>query len=226
MIFLLRADWVQILTGTKSTLADNPTTGGGANPVQKPPVEGALVLAEMVDNPGVSSRSKRKREMNRNNTKAIIAAADPATKLRRELEGERKRVVPSFMLRKKKQIRTATRGREDEDDDEATDEEEDFAADTSLRERLRGLQRLKENVLREEEERIIATETIRLRKELHEKDKVIEKLRAEQNLFADVYNGELKPSSLRCGITRLTCISLNRVYRSESPILQSHAGVR
>lgn len=158
-----------------------------------PPVPGALVLADMVDNPGMSSRSKRKQQMNRNNAKAIIAAADPATKLRRELEGERKKVVPSFMLKKKRQPRTATRGNDEDDEDE--DLEEGFAADTSLRERLRGLQRLKENVLREEEERIIAAEASRLRKELHEKDKVIEKLRAEQNIFADVYNGELRQFS-------------------------------
>lgn len=186
---LSRADWIQLITGTKSALAINPTTGGGANPVQRagPAPKGALVLEEMVDDPGMSKRSKRKREMNQNSKKAIIAAADPVTKLRGELEAERRKVVPAFMLKKKKQTKTATRGH---DEEESATDDEDFAADTSLRGRLRQLQRLKENVLREEEEAIILAESSRLRKEIYEKDRIIEKLRMEQNPFADVYNGE------------------------------------
>lgn len=187
---LRRADWIQLVTGTKSTLIENIATGLAAKPVQKainPEQPAPLSVAEMQDDIGTSKRSKRKQQMNINNRKANIAAADPATKLRGELEAERKNVVPAFMRKKKKQHRTATRGHDEEESDA---DEEDFPADTSLRERLRGLQRLKENALREEEELIVAAEASRLRKELYEKDRIIEKLRMEQNIFADVYNGQ------------------------------------
>jgi hypothetical protein len=170
---------------------ENAAFGLAAKPVQES-VNGQqkaapMALAEMQDDIGTSKRSKRKQQMNVNNRKAIIAAGDPATKLRGELEAERKNVVPAFMRKKKKQHRTATRGH---DEEESGTDEEDFPADTSLRERLRTLQRLKENALLEQEELIVAAEASRLRKQLSEKDRLIEKLRTEQNLFADVYNGE------------------------------------
>lgn len=184
-----RADWVQLLTGTKSALSENPTLGGGANQVEGPSnsQDGPSVFEELAE-AGMSKRSKRKREMNANNRKVIIAAADPATKLRGELEEERKKVVPSFILKPKKKTTTTTRNHASLQESDM--DEDDFDADTSLRAQLRELGRLKENVLKEVEQAIIASESSRLRKDLAAKDKLIEQLRAEQNLFADVYNGE------------------------------------
>lgn len=204
-----RADWVHLITGTRSTLAENPTAGGNANTIQgaNDVQTGPSDLSAPVD-ATVSKRSKRKQAMNGNNKKVIIAAADPATKLRYELEEERKSVVPSFILKPRKKKATATRHHADMDEDEEADEDELDEA-TSLREQLRELQGIKELVVKEVEQDIVAIESSRLRKELAAKDKIMEQLRNEQNLFAEVYNG--KQASLLGREARLSGLPIARV---------------
>lgn len=191
-----RADWIQLITGTKSALADNPTTGANANVLEDE--AGANVddvLLEALADPSTSKRSKRKQTMNANNRKAAIAAADPATKLRRELQAERKKVVPSFILQPKKR-NTGSRQQAPVEEDEDVEMDDTFDESTSLRDQLRALQRTKDFNLPAAELEIVNTEISRLRKELAEKDKLIEVLRSEQNLFADVYNGMFCPSAM------------------------------
>ena len=155
-----RNDWIQLVTGTKSALADTVSIGGLANPVGGD--INAASVKELVA-PTTSRRSlyKKKAGMSSSQAKAVLAAADPAAKLRLELEQEREKAIPEIRLK----------------------------AGESLRGKLRDLQYLKERVSRQEEIDIIAEESRRLRKLLSDKDKIIEQLRAESALFADAYNG-------------------------------------
>jgi len=151
---------VQILTGQRSALADAPSVGG-SNPIADAP---PLAQAE---GSRVSRRSlyKKKSGMSSAQATAIIAAADPAARLRIELEQQRKDVIPEKIA-------------------------------DSLRGQLRELNVLKERVLREEEIGIIQREARRLRIILAEKEKIIEQLQAEQNLFVNAYNARVNFFSL------------------------------
>lgn len=98
--------------------------------------------------------------MSSSHAAAIQAATDPATRLRLELEDQRKKVVPKRMQ-------------------------------NCLKHQLRELQHLRERVILEEEEMIIAAGIKRLRQELVDKDRLIEQLQTEGTVFATTYNARV-----------------------------------
>lgn len=95
MEFLSRiiSDWYQVLTGTRSALADNVALGGiaGTDGVAAKDITAVDLVPE-----GQSRRSlyKKKMGMASGTAAAIIAAATPGGKLRVELDAERTKLLP------------------------------------------------------------------------------------------------------------------------------------
>lgn len=112
---------------------------------------------------GRSRRSlfKKKLGMTTGEAKAILAAADPAGALKIELGQARRKAIPSARLKE----------------------------GISLSGQKRELSSLKERLIRPEEERIIDRELSRLRKLGKDVEVIIEQMRTETALFAEVYNG-------------------------------------
>lgn len=219
-----RADWIQLVTGVKSTLADNPAAVG--QPDQPGIDEHWLTGVASTDDAdaGTSKRTKRKQQMNAKAAGKKAIAADPATKLRNELEEQRKAVVPKFIRAPTHKVAKARRldedSSEDDEDDVITGDETSF-----LRNQLRELQRLKDRVVNETELIIIAEESARLRRDLAQKDKVIEHMRSEMTLFASVYNCKHEGECIANFTSSLISMPCHIALLSTRAILSHHARV-
>jgi hypothetical protein len=159
----LENDWVQLVTGTRSALAEQEQAQADAvlatfaqQIPQAQPVEAASKRSLYKQQAGLAAVKKA--------ATAVAEPANPAAKLRFELDKERRKVVDASVKGK-------------------------LRSGISLKSFLKDLNSVKESEVLSQEITIAEDESKRIRKILAEKEKVVDALKSEMSTLTDVYNG-------------------------------------